>query len=91
MDVWIEHPLKMLTTIKSLRKVCQQGSVDSTAPTILPPRVRVPSMPPTLLLFIVKFVLYMSGEKNENKQKEAEFGPFLMKSFFEASFCNLAF
>ena len=26
--------------------------------------------------FIVKFVLYLSGEKNENK-KEAEFGSFL--------------
>ena len=44
-------------------------------PTILPLRVRVPSTPSTLLSFIV-FVLYLSCEKNENKQNEAEFGPF---------------
>ena len=31
-----------------------------------------------LLLFIV-FVLYLSCEKNENKQKEAGIGPFLKK------------
>ena len=35
--------------------------------------VQVPSIP---LSFIVKFVLYLSCGKNENKQKEAEFGPF---------------
>ena len=49
-------------------------------PTILLPRVLVPSTPSMLLSFIA-FVLYLSCEKNENKQKEAGFGPFfLMKS-----------
>ena len=52
------------------------SSVDSSALTILPPRVRVPSTPSTL--FIVKFVLYLSlcWENDENNQKEAGFGPF---------------
>ena len=34
---------------------------------------------------MVKFVLeYLSGEKNENKQKEAGFGP--LKRYFESVF-----
>ena len=57
---------------------CRHSSVESSAPTILPPRVRVPSMPSTLFHL---FVLYLSCEKNENKQKEAGFGPFLEKMF----------
>ena len=56
--------------------VCRHSSVDLSAPTIMPPQVRVPRTPYMLLSFIVKFVLYMSCEKNENKQKEAGFGPF---------------
>ena len=32
-----------------------------------------------LLSIIVKFVLYLSYEKNKNKQKEAGFGPFFDK------------
>ena len=55
---------------------CRHSSVDLSAPTILPPRVQIPSTPSMLLSFIV-FVLYLSCEKNENKQKEAEFGTFL--------------
>ena len=35
-----------------------------------------PGTPSTPLSFIVKFVLYLSCEKNENKQKEAGLGPF---------------
>ena len=50
--------------------------MDSSVPTILPRRVQVPSMPSTLLSFLVKFVLNLSCEKNENKQKEAGLGPF---------------
>ena len=49
--------------------------MDSSALTILLPRVRIPCTPSMLLSFIV-FVLYLSCEKNENKQKEAGFGPF---------------
>ena len=54
-------------------KGCRHSSVDESVPTILPPRVRVPSTPSMLLSFGVKFVLYLSCEKNENKQKDAEF------------------
>ena len=49
-------------------------------PTILLPRVQIPSAPSTLSI-IIKFVLYLSCEKNENKQKEAEDGPFKKQSF----------
>ena len=55
--------------------------VDSSAPTILPQWVRVPSTPSTLLSFIV-FVLYLQCEKNENKQKEGEFGPLKNKMHY---------
>ena len=54
---------------------CLHSSVDLSAPTILLPQIRVPSTPSTLFSFIV-FVQYLSCEKNENKQKEAGFGPF---------------
>ena len=47
---------------------CYHSSVDSSPPTILLPRVRVPSTPSTLLSFIV-LVLFLSCDKNENKQK----------------------
>ena len=43
------------------------SSVDSSARTILLPRVRVLCTPSTLLTFIV-FVLYLSTEKNKYKQ-----------------------
>ena len=56
----------------------RHSSVDLSAPTILLPRVRIPSTPTTLFSFIV-FVLYLSFENNENKQKEAGFGPFFFK------------
>ena len=48
--------------------------MDSSAPTVLLPG----SSPRTIYAFknIVKFVLYLSCEKNENKQKEAGFGSF---------------
>ena len=42
--------------------------MDSSGPTILLPRVRVPSIPSTLFSFIVKFVLYLACEKSENKR-----------------------
>ena len=73
--------------------------MDLYAPTILLPRVRVPSTVSTLLPFIVQFVLYLSCEKNEIKQKEAGFGPLkkqicttlalepMSKKFFEALLC----
>ena len=57
---------------------CRHSSVDSSVPTILPPQVSVPSKPSMHLSFIV-FVLHLSCEKDENKQKVAGFGPFLKK------------
>ena len=39
---------------------CRHSSVDSSALSILPPQVRLPSTPSTLLSFIVKFVLFLS-------------------------------
>ena len=53
--------------------------MDLSTPTILLPRAQIQSTPSMLLQFIVNFVLYLSLEKNENKQKEAEFGPFFKK------------
>ena len=47
----------------------QYSSADPSAPTILPPQARVLSTPSMLLSFIAKFVLYLSCEKNENKQR----------------------
>ena len=35
-----------------------------------------------VLSVIVKFVLYLYCKKNENKQKEAGFGPFLILSTY---------
>ena len=57
---------------------CRHSSVDSSASSILPPQVRVPSSPPMLLPIKVKFVICLSlhCEQNKNKQKEVGFGPF---------------
>ena len=67
---------------------CCHSSVDSSAFTILMPRVRDPSTPSTLFSFIV-FVLYLSCEKNKNKQKEAGFGPFF-KEYYSWTTLRLA-
>ena len=47
--------------------------MDSSAPTILPilpPQVRVPSKPSTLLSFLVFLLYFLSCEKDKNKQKK---------------------
>ena len=52
---------------------CRHSSVDSSTPTI-------PGSSPKHAIYafsFIVFVLYLSCEKNENKQKEAGFGPFL--------------
>ena len=54
------------------QKGYRHSSVDLSVPTILPPWVQIPSTPSMLLSFIV-IVLYLSCEKNKNKQKEAIF------------------
>ena len=70
---------------------CRHSSVDSSAPTILPPWVRFPSTPTMLLSFIVKFVLYLSCENNEINKKRPGLAHFLEKGsrlnlWFHASF-----
>ena len=57
---------------------CRHSSLDSSVPTILPPHGSSPKHAIYAFSFIV-FVLHLSCEKNENKQKEAGYGPFLKK------------
>ena len=61
---------------------CRHSSVDSSAPSILPPWVQLPSMPSMLFSIIVKFVLYLSmrcERRTKINKKEAGFGPFFKK------------
>ena len=59
-----------------IKVACRHSSVDSSVPSILPPRVRVPSTP-SMLFFNLYLSFELECEKNEkNKQKEAEIGPF---------------
>ena len=56
--------------------------MDSSAPSILPPWVQLPSMPSMLFSIIVKFVLYLSmrcERRTKINKKEAGFGPFFKK------------
>ena len=56
---------------------CRHSSVDSSAPSILPPQVQVPSTPSMLFSIYIVQIVYLlfelECEKNENKQKEAQF------------------
>ena len=56
---------------------CRHSSMDSSVPSILLPRVWLPSTPSMLLSFIVTFVLYffLHWEKNKNKQKTGRVRP----------------
>ena len=58
---------------ESKQKRGRHSSVVSSVPTILRPRVWVPSTPSTLFQFVL---LKLYRENNENKQKEAGIGPF---------------
>ena len=66
------------------REGCRYSSVDLSAPSIMPPWVRVPNTPTTLFSIYIVQIVYLSFEleceKNENKQKEAGIGLFLKKS-----------
>ena len=73
--MWFGTELTFLTNLSRVPE--QTGQISgSSAPNILPSRVQIPDTSSTLLSFIVKFVLFLSREKNENKQKEARFGLF---------------
>ena len=70
---------KVAEPIRRLQmKGCHHSSVDSSAPSILPPPVQLPSTPSMLFSFIVKFVLYLSMQcekRTKINKKEAGFGP----------------
>ena len=53
-----------------LQKTVGKGLNGLVCATILLPQVRVSRTSSTLLSLIVKFVLYLPCEKNENKQKD---------------------
>ena len=59
---------------------CRHSSVDLSAPSILLPRVWVPSTPSILFSIYKVQIVYLSlkleCKKNKNKQKEAGIGPF---------------
>ena len=57
----------------------RHSSVVSSAPTILHPWVQIPSTPSVLFQFLL---LKLWWEKDDNKQKEAEIGPFLKKTIY---------
>ena len=70
---------------------CRCSSVDSSAPTILPPRVRVPSTPSTLFIVKICTMLSLCWERTKINKKEAGFGPFfLKKSYDRRAFITLA-
>ena len=54
--------------------------MDSSTPSILMPRVRVPNLPSTILWIYIWFV---SCRKDENNQKEAGIGPFKKQTIIQ--------
>ena len=58
----------------------RHSSVDSSVSAILPPQVRVPCTP-SMLLSLIEFVLYLSCEKNENKQKGGRVWPLFLQLY----------
>ena len=65
---------------KKRARVYRHSSALLAVPTILLPRVQVPSTPIGMLLpFIVKFVLYLFCKKNEDKQKRPGLAHFFKK------------
>ena len=63
---------------RSSKARCRHSSVDSSAPSKLLPRVRVPGTPFTLLSFMVIY-LSLYCEMNENKQKRCRVWPNFFK------------
>ena len=59
-----------LSLLRTEQLGCCHSSVDSSMPSILPPRVRVPSTPFTLLSI---YIWTVSRWKDDNKPKEAHF------------------
>ena len=77
---WNAHKCVKEDETKKLRKSgCRRSSVDYSAPTILPPWLRVPITPFTLLSFIVKFVLYFFVKRTKINKKRRGFAHFLKK------------
>ena len=59
-------------------KLIEISSVDPSAPTILRPRVRIPSTNLCLTFFNLNF--NCNVKKDENKHKDAGIGPFFKKT-----------
>ena len=75
-----EKNLCSLIKNRTFKYRCCYSSVDLSAPSIMPPQVRVPSTPSTLFSIYIVQIVYLSFEleceKNKNKQKEAGIVPF---------------
>ena len=83
-------PIFNITFPTQLMTACPHSSVFSCAPSILLPRVWVPSEPSPLKTINIWF---LSCRKYENKQKEARIGPFkklMTPSFKEKQFLLFA-
>ena len=63
------------TSVKNGNLGCHHSSVDLSAPTILLPRVRVPSTQSTILLFTV-IVLYLSCKRKKINKKRSGLAHF---------------
>ena len=66
--------------------MCRNNSEDSSPATTLRSRVRIPGILSTLFS-IYEQILYCICEKEENKQKGAEFGPYFCKKFRSIQSC----
>ena len=71
---------KIICSLKMSQPGCRHSSGDSSVPTILSPRVRVPNTPSTLSSIIV-FVQYLSCGIDENKQERPVLARFYKKIY----------
>ena len=78
----------------------RHSSVDSSPPSILRSRIRIPSSRLRFYIYTLSYGLYIIAlRKYENKQKEARFGPFFnswlasinLGRFFSDVFDNVLF
>ena len=65
LDKQISGAMKATDHLPTTVLGCHHIQVDLSAPTILPPRVRVLNTPSTHFSFTLKLVLYLSCEKNK--------------------------
>ena len=84
MAIELKFDLPWLDLGKGNNKGCRNSSVDSSAPSILLPQVRVPSKPSTLFSIYIVQTVYLpiefECEKNENKHRRGRDWPFFKKN-----------